>query len=284
MKFVRWGTLGEEKPGILDSQGCLRDLSGFLPDITPKRLTASLCTQLEAMELTELPSVDEASRIGSCIGPIGKIICIGFNSQAHVRELGLSKPKKRTEPIMFMKPTSALSGSHDPIWYTRHTQKLDWEAELALIIGRKGKYIPLEESRQYIFGYACFNDLTERYLQFETEDSQFTKGKCFDNSATLGPYLVTKDEIIDSGNLSIKLWVNGTIRQDFNSSDYIFNEAQVIHFASQYFTLYPGDVISMGSGPGSAAAWGNQFLQPGDQIVLQIEGLGEQRQTIVAES
>ena len=283
MKLVRWGRAGEEKPAILDSKGCLRDLSDFFPDITSKVFTTSFCKELQALKLTELPVLDASVRLGSCIGPIGKIICVGFNSQAHKQELGLAKTKNRTEPILFMKPTSSLAGPHDPIKYTRHTQKLDWEAELAIIIGQQGKYIPLEDAKQHIFGYACFNDLTERYLQFETEDTQFTKGKCFDNSATLGPYLVTKDEIVDSGDLSIRLWVNGILRQDFNSSDYIFNETQVIHFVSQYFTLYPGDVISMGSGPGSACAWGNQFLKPGDEIVLQIHGLGEQRQMIVAE-
>lgn len=282
MKWVRWGMLGQEKLAVLDPSGYLRDVSAYVPDITPDVMSSEGYPRLRSIPLNELDLLEQSVRIGSCVGHIGKIICVGFNSRAHVRELGMAD-KKRQEPILFIKPSCALAGPNDPIWFTRHTRKLDWEAELAMIIGRKGKYIPLSEARQYIFGYACFNDLTERYLQLETEDSQFTKGKCFDNSATLGPYLVSQDEIINAGNLQVKLWVNDQLRQDYNTSDYIFNEAQVIHFVSQYFTLYPGDVISMGSGPGSASSWGYTYLQPGDRVRLSIEGLGEQNQIVMQE-
>ena len=152
------------------------------------------------------------------------------------------------------------------------------------MIGKQGKYINLEQAKEHIFGYACFNDLSERYLQFETEDSQFTKGKGFDGSAVLGPYLVTKSAIKNAHNLQIQLWVNEQLRQDFNSKDYIFSEEQIIVYLSQYFTLYPGDIISMGSAPGSARAWGEDcYLKPGDKVSLQIEGLGRQSQTVVKE-
>ncbi len=152
------------------------------------------------------------------------------------------------------------------------------------MIGKKGKYIAKEHAREHILGYTCMNDLSERYLQLETSDKQFTKGKCFDNSAPMGPYLVTKDEVEDACNLQIQLWVNGELRQNFNTSDYIHNDAEVVHYVSQYFTLYPGDVISMGSAPGSAKFWGEQsYLQPNDHVKLSISGLGEQVQRVIIE-
>ena len=283
MKWLRWGQQGEEKPGLLDSEGIIRDLSAMIPDIIPNLLTQEFCDKLENLSIQNLPKVDAYVRLGPCLGPIGKIICIGCNSLSHEREMGLQGSKPRKEPIIFLKPGSSLAGPNDSVCFSRHTQKLDWEAELAVIIGRKGKYIPLDKAEDYIYGYACFNDLSERYLQFETEDNQFTKGKCFDNSAVLGPYLVTKDEIKDPNCLSIKLWVNGMLRQDYNSSDYLFNPNRAIHFLSQYFTLHPGDVISMGSGPGTACSWNNQFLQISDELSLEIEGLGRQLQRVVAD-
>ena len=197
--------------------------------------------------------------------------------------MGVS-PISETEMIVFMKPTSAVCGAYDPILYTRHTKKLDWEAELGVIIGKKGKYITKDQAKNYIFGYACINDLSDRYLQLETEDKQYTKGKGFDNAAPIGPYLVTRDEIQDSSNLQIKLWVNGEIRQDFNTSDYIHNDEEVVSYLSQYFTLYPGDIISMGSAPGNARSWGeNMFLKPNDKVLLSIIGLGQQEKVVIVE-
>ena len=163
-------------------------------------------------------------------------------------------------------------------------KKLDWEAELGVVIGKKGKYISKEAASDHILGYTCINDLSERYLQLETADTQYTKGKGFDNAAPIGPYLVTKDEVMDSSDLGIKLWVNGVLKQVFNTGDYIHSDVEVVRYLSQYFTLYPGDIISMGSAPGSARSWGDgQFLKPDDKVVFTIQGLGQQEQVVIVE-
>lgn len=285
MKFLRFGKPGYEKPGLLDPEGGIRDISAYVMDINPATLSDPIALyQFEKLDWTALPLVEPDVRIGVCVSGIGKIICIGFNSLQHAAEIGI-KRLPNAEPIVFLKPSSALAGPYDPIMYTRTTKKLDWEAELGVVIGKQGKYISIEKAREHIFGYVCFNDLSERYLQFETSDSQFTKGKCFDGAGTIGPYLVSKSEVPDSRNVQIKLWVNQVLRQDFKTSDYIYSVEQIIVYLSQYFTLYPGDVISMGSAPGSARAWGeNCFLQPGDDVTLEITGLGKQFQKVIRES
>ena len=284
MKLLRYGEVGSEKPGLLDEQGQIRDLSDYLVDFNPYTLGDSeLLPRLKTINQQQLPLVDKNIRIGSCIGLPGKMICVGFNSRGHAQEMGV-KPTKTEDMLVFMKPTSAICGSKDPILYAPHMKKLDWEAELGIIIGKKGKYITKESAKDYIFGYACVNDLSERFLQFETIDTQFTKAKGFDNAAPIGPYLVTKDEISHANNLQITLWVNGECRQNFNTADYIHNDVTIVSYLSQYFTLYPGDIISMGSAPGSAASWGvDQFLKPDDKVILAIEGLGQQEQIVRAE-
>ncbi len=283
MKLVRHGLFGQENAGIVDSEGHVRDLSKYILDLTPKYLAdVDLLSDLRKLNLQTLPVVSPATRIGACVGEVGKAIFIGYNSLQHAKEMGIA-PQTISEPIVFMKPSSVIMGPYDPIVYTRSTKKLDWEAELAIIIGKKGKYIPLHEASNYILGYACSNDLSDRYLQFETFDKQFTKGKCFDGAARIGPYLVTKDEVDDSRNLHIKLSINGELRQDFKTEDYVYNDEKIVSFLSQYFTLHPGDIISMGSAPGSAKAWGDSFLKPGDLVELTITGLGEQRQLVVRE-
>ncbi len=284
MKLVRYGNLGEEKPGMVDEQGNIRDLSGHIIDFSPQHLSnIELISSLKKLKVDQLPLVEKSIRLGACVGMPGKVICIGFNSKLHTQQMGIS-PISEGEMVVFMKPTSSVCGPYDPILYTRHTKKLDWEAELGVVIGKKGKYITEDEAIEYVFGYTCINDLSERYWQLEAGDTQFTKGKGFDNAAPIGPYLVTKDEIPDSSNLQIKLWVNGELRQDFNTSDYINNERKVISYLSQYFTLYPGDVISMGSAPGNAKSWGeNMFLKPDDKVVLAITELGKQEKIVVIE-
>lgn len=282
MKFVRFGPLGHEQPGLIDQEGHIRDISAYVPDINSKTLAQPEgINKLRDLDPLSLPRVDEHTRLGSCLNDIGKILCIGFNFQAHADEVGVTS--KHTEPLVFLKSSSCLAGPNDPIYYTAKMQKLDWEAELAVIVGKKAKYVSIESARDYIFGYACFNDLSERFLQLETDDNQFTKGKCFDGAGRLGPYLVTKDELPNAQHLAIKLWVNQQLRQDFNSANYLYSDAFILSYLSQYFTLFPGDVISMGSGPGSAKAWGEQYLKIGDQIKLSIEGLGTQHQTVESE-
>ncbi|MDP3704299.1 MAG: fumarylacetoacetate hydrolase family protein [Legionellaceae bacterium] len=283
MKLVRFGHIEQEKPGIIDVKGNIRDISAYVSDWSPESLSdVALLNTVKQLDLSTLPIVDKKTRIGACVGKPGKLIFVGYNSQAHAKEMGVTVGQ-HSEPILFMKPTCAVSGPFDPILFASHVKKLDWEAELAIIIGKKGKYIPIDKAKDYILGYACCNDLSERYLQFETFDTQFTKGKCFDGAATIGPYLVTRDDVLDSSNLQIKLWVNGELRQNFNTIDYIHNDETLISYVSQYFTLYPGDIISMGSAPGSASAWGHRYLKPNDQIILSITGLGEQEQVVVVE-
>lgn len=284
MKLVRYGNLGEEKPGMVDEQGNIRDLSKYIVDFSPQYLgNLDHISSLKKLKADQLPLVNKNTRLGSCVGMPGKVICIGFNSRLHTQQMGIS-PISEGEMVVFMKPTSAVCGPHDPILYTRHTKKLDWEAELGVVIGKKGKYIPKDKAGEYVLGYTCINDLSERYLQLETGDTQYTKGKGFDNAAPIGPYLVTKDEIPNARNLQIKLWVNGELRQNFNTSDYIHNEEEVISYLSRYFTLYPGDVISMGSAPGNAKSWGeDMFLKPGDKVVLSIAELGQQEKTVILE-
>lgn len=284
MKWVRYGEIGQEKPGMMDTQGNIWDLSPFITDFNPYHLgNMTLINQLKSLSTAHLQRVDPNVRLGACIGWPGKVICIGFNSRLHTQQMGIT-PISDHEMVVFMKPTSAVCGPYDPILYTRHMKKLDWEAELGVVIGKQGKYIKKEDAKEHILGYLCIDDLSERYLQLETEDKQFTKGKCFDNSAPIGPYLVTKDEIPNANDLQIKLWVNGVIRQDFNSRDYIHNDEDVVSYVSQYFTLYPGDIISMGSAPGNAQSWGDDmFLKPGDEVVFSITHLGEQKKRVIKE-
>lgn len=284
MKLFRYGARGQEKPGMIDQQGLRRDLSAFCSDLTPQHLMDSqFMTKLASLDCSQLPMVPEGVRTAACIGAPGKMICIGFNSKLHTQQLHMKDMTNPNEMMFFLKTSSAMCGAFDDIPYTRMMKKLDWEAELGLVIGQQGKYIPKHRVDDYILGYCCVNDLSDRYLQREVGDTQFTKGKNFDNAAPLGPYLVTKEDIIDPNQLQVKLWINGELRQDFNTRDYVHNTQAVVSYVSQYLTLYPGDIISMGSGPGNAAAWNNQFLQINDQIELEIEGLGRQKQQVIRE-
>ncbi len=282
MKLVRHGHSGEEKPGILDENSNIRDLSHVIPDINPDALAKEeFLRALKSLDLNALPFVEKNVRLGACLHKPGKVICVGYNSKLHAMEMGVTPLVN--DMVVFLKPSSAVCGPNDPIFHTRHTKKLDWEAELAIVIAKQGKYISKSDAKNYIFGYACMNDLSERYLQLETCDTQYTKGKGFDNAAPIGPYLVTKDEISQSNNLHIQLWVNNQLRQNFNTVDYIHNDEAIVSYLSQYFTLYPGDIISMGSAPGSARSWGEQYLKPGDKVRLSIEGLGTQEQDVIVE-
>ncbi len=284
MKLLRFGEPEHERPGILDSHGIIRDISSFVEDFNPQTLSEpGLIIALLALESHDFPVVADNVRIGACIDRPGKVLCIGLNSTLHAQEMGL--PLLEQEMMVFLKPSSSICGPRDPILYAPHMCKLDWEAELAIVIGKKGKYINQQDARDYIFGYTCLNDLSERYLQLETSDKQFTKGKGFDCAAPIGPWLVTKEEIKNPQNLTLRLWVNDVLRQSFNSSDYINSEAEIIAYVSKYFTLHPGDIISMGSAPGSAPCWGQDcFLKPNDRVVFCIDGLGQQEQRVILES
>lgn len=282
MKWVRYGKRGEEKPGVLDPQGNIHDLSRYIADFNPQQLSnLKLIEQLRTLKVEQLPLV-KSDRLGACISQPGKLLCVGYNCSLHTAQMGM-KPMAK-DILVFLKPASAICGPNDPILYGRHMKKLDWEAELGIVIGKKGKYIPKEQAKEHILGYVCINDLSERYLQLETSDSQYTKGKGFDSAAPIGPYLVTKDEIPNAHDLQVSLWVNGVLRQHFNTGDYTHHDDAVVSYLSQYFTLYPGDIISMGSGPGNAKFWGeNMFLKPDDKVTFTIAGLGQQEQIVVVE-
>ena len=284
MKLLRFVENGQEQPGILDTKNRIRNLSAIISDFDARTLNqADLITRLHALEVDSLPLIKTSPRIGSCIEMSGKIICIGYNSHLHTQQMEI-KAMQKGEMVVFLKPTSAAVGPNDPILYGKHTSKLDWEAELGVVIGKQGKYIDPMQAEDYILGYTCINDISERYWQFETEDKQYTKGKGMDSFAPIGPYLVTKDEITDATNLNVKLWVNDELRQDFNTSDYINNPAAVVSYLSQFFTLYPGDIIAMGSAPGNARFWGeDKYLKPDDKVTFEIEGLGRQQQLVVTE-
>ncbi len=284
MKLMRYGELGQEKPGIIDDKGNIRDISSYIKDLDSVNLgDETLVNYLKQLDISQLTLVENKVRIGACVAQPGKIICIGLNSTLHAKEVGLA-PLTSSDMVVFLKPICAVCGPTDPILYTRHMKKLDWEAELGVVIGKKGKYITKEFANDHILGYTCINDLSERHLQLETQDKQYTKGKGFDNAAPIGPYLVTKDEVANASDLQIKLWVNNELRQNFNTSDYIHSPQEVVSYLSQYFTLYPGDVISMGSAPGSAQSWGDHaYLKPNDKVTLNISGLGQQEQLVIVE-
>lgn len=224
---------------------------------------------------------EEVEQVLECVADIGKVICIGANSKTHNKQIGV----ELQEPMFFFKPDSAVSGALDPIPYTDLNKKIDWEGELAVIIGKSGKNIQLEEAMEHIFGYACFNDLSDRHWQFKDGGAeiggQTCIAKCFDGFAPLGPLLVTKDEIENPYNLEMTLKVNGEVRQQFNSNDYIRGVAESVSQLSRFMTLNAGDVIALGSGPGNAKHWNEQYLQPGDKVSFHIEGLGTQQQTVV---
>ena len=282
MKLLRYGPVGQEKPGILDQEGNIHDLSGLIADLTPETL-ATLKEKLSGVKVNALPLVDKNVRIGPWMSQPGKIMCIGYNSRLHTQQMGVTATDD-SEMVVFLKPSSSISGPNDPILYGRHTTQLDWEAELGVVIGKKGKYIDKDKASDYIFGFSCINDVSERYWQFDTADKQYTKGKGMDSFAPIGPYLVSKDEIADSSNLKVKLWVNDELRQDFNTSDYINNAEAVVSYLSQFFTLFPGDIIAMGSAPGNAKFWGaDKFLKIGDVVTFEVEGLGRQLQKVIKE-
>lgn len=281
MKLLRFGDAGAEKPGLLDSDGNIRDLSGVVPDLAGASLHPDSLAKIAAVDPSSLPVVEGNPRLGPPIAGTGKFICIGLNYADHAEESGMAVP---TEPVIFMKATSAIVGPNDPIVVPRGSQKTDWEVELAVIIGKPAKHVSEDEALDYVAGYAVTNDVSERAFQIEHE-GQWTKGKSCDNFGQIGPWMVTKDEIADPQALKMWLTVNGETKQDGSSSTMVYGVKHLVSYLSRFMTLHPGDVISTGTPPGVGMGMSpQQFLKPGDVVALGIEGLGEQKQDVIAEA
>ena len=282
MKLLRCGPLGQERPGLLDEDGIVRDLSGFVEDIDGRMLNDVNLAQLRSLDFAALPKIDPQTRYAPCIANVGKFMCIGLNFHDHAKETGLSIPE---HPILFMKASSSISGPHDNIVRPRNAKQIDWEVELGVVIGKPAKYVTEDEALNYVAGYCVVNDLSERYFQMHLT-GQWTKGKSCDGFGPVGPYLVTRDEVSDPQNLDMSVTVNGTTMQNGNSRDMIFSVRQIIAHLSELMTLHPGDIIATGtpSGVGMGQKPDPVYLQDGDEIVTMIAGLGSQRQVVVSEN
>ncbi|MCR9214463.1 MAG: fumarylacetoacetate hydrolase family protein [Proteobacteria bacterium] len=279
MKLLRYGPAGQEKPGLLDADGAIRDLSGEVGDIDASILSDEALAKLSALDTAALPIVEGDPRMGPCVGSIGKFICIGLNYADHAAEAGQPIPK---EPIVFMKATTAVCGPDDNVEVPRTSEKLDWEVELGVIIGKRAKYISKEEALDHVAGYCTSNDVSERSFQSE-RSGQWTKGKSHDTFGPIGPWLVTRDEVPDPQNLNLWLDVDGERQQTGNTSTMIFDVATIVSYLSQFMTLEPGDVISTGTPPGVGMGHKPEpiFLKPGQVMTLEVEGLGRQSQTTI---
>jgi 2-keto-4-pentenoate hydratase/2-oxohepta-3-ene-1,7-dioic acid hydratase in catechol pathway len=280
MKLLRHGPRGAERPGLLHSDGSLRDLSGVVADIGGDVLSDAGLAALRAIDAGALPVVAAGTRLGACVAGTGKFICIGLNYADHAAESGMAVPP---EPVVFMKATSAICGPDDPIILPRGSVKTDWEVELAVIIGTKAKYVSEADAMAHVAGYCVSNDVSERAFQTERA-GQWTKGKSCDNFGQIGPWLVTRDEVADPQNLKMWLTVNGQSMQNGSTKTMVYGVAHVVSYLSQFMTLHPGDVISTGTPPGVGMGMKPpRYLVAGDVVELGIEGLGQQRQDVIAD-
>ena len=281
MKLVRYGNPGEEKPGLIDADGAIRDLSAHVADIAGPALSDESLAKIAALDPATLPKVSGSPRFGPCVGSIGKFMCIGLNFSDHAAETGAAIP---AHPILFMKATSAVVGPNDDVVIPRGSTSTDWEVELGVVIGKPCKYVTEDEALDYVAGYCVIDDVSERHFQTQLT-GQWTKGKSCDTFGPTGPWLVTRDEVGDPQNLDMWLDVNGKRMQTGNTDKQIFTVAQVIAHLSQLFTLHPGDVISTGTPPGVGMGMKPNpvYLKPGDVVELGIEKLGSQRQLVKAD-
>jgi 2,4-diketo-3-deoxy-L-fuconate hydrolase len=279
MKLLRYGAVGQEKPGVLDRKGILRDLSGHINDVSGSALLPASLDKLKTLDQESLPAVEGTPRLGPCAGAVGKFIAIGLNYADHAAESGVDVPK---EPVIFTKATSSICGPNDNVVIPRGSQKCDWEVELACVIGKPGKYIEEADALSHVAGYCVVNDVSERGFQLEGT-GQWVKGKSADTFGPLGPWLVTADEVPDPQNLHLWLEVNGHRYQDGSTKTMVFSVAHLVSYVSRFMSLQTGDVITTGTPPG--VGMGQKpptYLKPGDSMALGIEGLGEQRQHVVA--
>jgi 2-keto-4-pentenoate hydratase/2-oxohepta-3-ene-1,7-dioic acid hydratase in catechol pathway len=279
MKLVRYGAIGQEKPGLIDKSGQLRDLSEHVKDLAGEAFSSASLAKLAALDPAKLPAVNGKPRIGAPVGGLPKFLAIGLNYSDHANEIGMPLP---SEPIVFIKANNSLCGPNDAVEKPRGSTKLDWEVELAVIIGTRAKYVSEADALNYVAGYSICNDVSERFFQLERL-GQWTKGKSHDTFGPLGPYVATKDEIADVHQLSMWLDVNGKRRQTGTTATMIFNVPKIVSYLSEIMTLLPGDIIVTGTPPGVGAGQKPPtFLNVGDVVTLGIDGLGEQRQEIIA--
>jgi ureidoglycolate lyase len=281
MKLLRYGPPGQEKPGLVDRDGKIRDLSGVIGDIDGETLAPASLDRLRRTDPASLPLVPGTPRLGPCVGRVPKFIAIGLNYRQHAAETGAAIPK---EPIVFMKATSSICGPDDDVVIPKGSQKTDWEVELGIVIGRLARYVAQADARRYIAGYCIVNDVSEREFQIE-RGGQWTKGKSADTFGPIGPWVVTADEVPDPGKLALWTEVNGRRVQNSNTGDLIFGIDEIVSYVSHFMTLTPGDVIATGTPSGVGLGMKPpQFLKPGDRMRLSVEGLGEQNQRVVAYS
>jgi 2-keto-4-pentenoate hydratase/2-oxohepta-3-ene-1,7-dioic acid hydratase in catechol pathway len=280
MKLLRHGPMGAEKPGLLHSDCTIRDLTGLVPDVGGVVLSDAGLAMLRGIDPATLPVVAPGTRLGPCVAGTGKFICIGLNYSDHAAETGATVPP---EPIIFMKATSAICGPNDPIIIPRGSEKTDWEVELAVIIGTRAKYVSQADALNHVAGYAVTNDVSERAYQIERA-GQWTKGKSCDNFGQIGPWLVTRDEVADPQDLPMWLTVNGKTYQNGSTRTMVYGVAYLVSYLSQFMTLHPGDVISTGTPPGVGLGQKPpHYLKPGDVVELGVQGLGQQRQDVIAD-
>ena len=278
MKLLRYGTAGSEKPGILDADGAIRDLSDHVNDLSGETLTPDGIAKIAALDLNTLPVVEGDPRLGPCVGGTGKFMCIGLNYSDHAAEAGMAVP---TEPVLFFKATSAMCGANDPVIIPRTSEKTDWEVELGVIIGKTAKYVSEADAFDHVAGYCVINDISERAFQLEGT-GQWVKGKSCDTFGPTGPWLVTRDEVADPQNLNLWLEVNGERVQNGSSETMVFGVAHLVSYLSRFMTLHPGDVISTGTPPGVGLGFKPaRYLKAGDTMRLGIDGLGTQFTTCV---
>jgi 2-keto-4-pentenoate hydratase/2-oxohepta-3-ene-1,7-dioic acid hydratase in catechol pathway len=278
MKLLRVGKVGEERPAVMDAKGGLRDLAAVVGDITGAALVPESLAELRKMDPKDLPLISGTPRIGACVGSVGKFICIGLNYSDHAAESGMAVP---AEPVVFMKATSAICGPYDDVMIPRGSEKTDWEVELGVVIGKEARYVTEGEALSHVGGYCVVNDVSERAFQLEGT-GQWVKGKSADTFGPIGPWLVTADEVGDPQKLGLWLEVDGKRYQDGSTATMVFGVAHLVSYLSRFMSLQPGDIISTGTPPGVGLGQKPPvYLRPGNVIRLGVEGLGEQRQTVV---
>ncbi|MEM8985533.1 MAG: fumarylacetoacetate hydrolase family protein [Pseudomonadota bacterium] len=277
MKLVRYGAEGAEKPGLVDSNGALRDLSAHIADISADTLSDQSISALRRLDPAALPPIPGTPRLGPCVGGVGKMVCVGLNYSDHAAETGMEAPP---EPVLFFKATSAIIGPNDDVLIPRGSEKTDWEVELGVVIGERASYVSEDDAMGCVAGYCIVNDISERAFQLE-RSGQWVKGKSCDTFGPIGPWLVTQDEIDNPNALKLTLDVNGRRFQNGSSATMVHKVPFLVSYISQFMTLLPGDIISTGTPPGvGAGQTPPMFLKPGDVMELSVEGLGVQRQNV----